>query len=482
MIVVGTAGFAFYQYRQSQNEKLAEEKKGLIFPSLELSQIQAISIEKGNANIRVLSQEREWRMDSPVKDIADRDLIGDWIESLLSEKITVIKEKGVDWAEYGLDQNVSSIEITTISDTKIKLDISHYSAFDGRFYIRKGESLLLGNTSWASLTDKDGDYFRSYKVLNIDGHPVVLLYNSKLFKAHLKWDNYNWKWEKEEENSLFPLSHSDLESYWSSFSRISFEKEIYPNTKGLRKKFKLLEPDIELQMEFAKDKKWSLKISSEIDGKFYALISTRDYIFTLSENQRERILLTEQTIRDHRQPFQFKRNEAYFMELKGYGLDIQIKKEKDKWVLLRAEVDKKVSETIEKAQTNKEKKEEAEGKIADKSTGNKVKQELNIGELKNVLNKILTLSAKQYFGKEKSFVKTADLIVKDKEENLILKLELSDPFKLDKNKKHEDEKSKMVYVRSNIGQEIMSLKFKTVQSIFSPSLLQVTNKEEDNKK
>ncbi|MDE0118962.1 MAG: DUF4340 domain-containing protein [Bdellovibrionales bacterium] len=515
VIVMGTASFAFYQYRQSQEEKRKEEKQDLVFPSLELSQVKVFSIKKGDTYIYVLNQGGEWRLDSPVKDMADRDLVGDWIESLLSEKVKTIKEKGVDWAEYGLDQNVNSIEITTVSGTSLKLDISQYSAFDGKFYIRKEESLLLGNTSWASLTDKQGDYFRSYKALNIGEHPVALHYDSKLFKARLKWDNYNWKWSDSKEGqkkspALFPLSHSELESYWSSFSNISFEKEVYPNTKGLRSKFKLNKPDIELQLEFKSKgvnlsessesstlekkeetpgnlkpdqyKKWSLKISPEIKGKFYAMVSTRDYIFTLSKEQRERVLLTEQTIRDHHQPFQFKRREAYFIEWKGYDLDMQVKKEKDKWMLVRAEEDKKVSEADSK-------------------------REWNVEELKNVLNKLSTLSAKKYFDKKKSFVKTASLIIKDKKEVPILKLELSDPFEWQENKnsgfnglatKGKESKSteklvpvetgiipdgynksKMVYVRSNRGQEVMALDFKAVQSIFSSSLLR-TNVEQEN--
>ncbi|MDE0518957.1 MAG: DUF4340 domain-containing protein [Bdellovibrionales bacterium] len=455
VIVIGTASLAFYQYKQSQEEQQKSEKQNLVFPSLKLPQVQAFSIEKGDTYIHILNKSGEWYLDSPIKDLADRDLVGDWIENLLSEKIKTIKEEGVDWAEYGLDQNVGSIEIITNSGTKLKLDISHYSAFDGRFYIRKEESLLLGNTSWASLTDKQGDYFRSYKVLNIGERPVSLHYDSKLFKAHLDWDNYKWKWsdhkeEQEDTPTLFPLSHSELESYWSSFSNISFEKEVYPNTKGLRNKFKLTKPNIELQMEFKpKGQKWSLKISPEINGKFYAMVSNRDYIFTLSQEQRDRILLTEQIIRDHHQPFQFKRKEAHFIEWKGYDLDIQAKKEKEKWMLVRTEGDKK-------------------------------KSELNVEELKNVLNKLSTLSAKKYFSKEKSFIKTAALIIKNKKEVPILKLELGAPVEWQEHK-GKDEKSKMVYVRSNIGQEVMALDFKAVKSIFSSSLLQ-TNKEQEKEK
>ena len=466
IVVVGTAGFAFYQYKQSQKEELEEEKKDLIFSSLESSEVQSVSIEKeeGKQNIHFFRQNEGWQMDSPVQDIADRDLIGDWLEGLFAEKIKVIKEKGVDWTEYGLDENLKFIEITTRSNKKFKLDISHYSAFDGSIYIRRGEELLLGGTAWAHLADKPWDYFRSYKLLNIGKHPTGLHYKSKLFTAHLKWDNYIWKWA--EKDSAFPLSQSALESYWSFISNVGFEKEIYPDTEKFKKKFQLLIPDIELNMEFEENKSWSVKISSKIGGKFYVLVSTRGYIFTLNKEQKEKVLLLEKNIRDHRQPFQFKKDQAHFMDIKGYGLDIQLKKEKEKWVLLGED-----NELERKSELNKEKK--------------NTEKELNSEEVENVLNRTTVLSAGQYFGKEKSFAKTAHLILKDKEEKVILKLEFSEPFELKTKKEDTKKKSQVVYARSSAGQEVMTVRFENLKFVFSSSLLwkdEKENKEEKIKK
>ena len=421
VIVAGTAGFAFYQYKQSQKEKQAEEKKDLIFSSLDMSQVQSFSIKRRDESIYLLRQDGAWQMDSPVKDRADRDIVGNWLQSLISQKVQVIKEEGVNWAEYGLDKDVKTIEITTTSDEKLKLNIAYYSAFDGSFYIKKEGQLLLGDTSWATLADKDGGYFRSYKLLDAKDHPISLRYSSKLFKTHLKWEKYNWKWEGE---SIFPLSQVDLESYWTAITSVSFERETYPNTEPLRKKLKLQTPDVEMELNFKKDKSWSVKISPELDGQFYALISNRSYIFTLNKEQRENILLTERKLRDHRQPFQFKKELAHFMELKGYGMNIQLKKEKEKWNLLHASGE----EIVDKKETSADKKNE-EKEIVKGELGNKtVEGKLNKAEFQNIFNRINILSAKEYFGKEKSFVKTSYLILKDKEGNIILELDLSDPF------------------------------------------------------
>ena len=451
VVVAGTAGFAFYQYKQSQTEKQTEEKKDLVFSSLEMSQVQSVSIKRKDEGIYFFRKDGDWWLDSPVKDMADRDIVGDWLQGLLSEKVRVIREKGVDWEEYELAKNTKNIEITTISDEKLKLNISDYSAFDGSFYIRKGEQLLLGDTSWATLAGKDGNYFRSYKLLDAPEHPLSLRYSSGVFKVQLKMESYKWLWAGE---AAFPLSHSGLESYWTAMTNVSFDKEVYSDTEASRKKFKLQTPDIEMELKFKGDKSWSVKISPEMDGKFYALVSGRSYIFTLNQEQREKILLTEKRIRDHRQPFQFEKSQAYFMDMKGYGLDIRLGKEKEKWKLLQTPV------------AEKEKKGSEEKKNTLKS---KIEKKLNEKELETVLNRIQTLSAKQYFGK-KSFVKTSHLILKDKDKKNILTLELSDPF--------ESNGGKRVYVKSSKGNEVMALSVKDVEYVFSPSLLKIDEEKE----
>lgn len=524
VVVFVTAGFAFYQYKQSQKEILLAEKKDLIFPSLELSQIESFSLEKNDTKVHVFRKAEDWYLDSPVKDIADADLTKDWLENLLTEKIRPLQEKGVDWKEYNLHDRVRALEIKKRSKETLKLRISNYSAFDGKFYIKKGEKLLLGNVSWASLTNKDGDYFRSYKLLNKKEHPTGIVYTSNLFKTQLKFDHYKWQWDNkdqtslfennfsegdkkkpeeksiEDTSSLFPLSQSDLESYWSNLLKVNLVKESYPNTEKFRKKYKLSTPAIELELKFKENKSWFVKISPEINNKFYALISTREYIFALNKDEREKILLTEKIIRDHRQPFQFKKDQVYSMELKGYGLDVQLKKEKEKWVLFsKSDTDEAVEQNkiknVEHLQSKREKEQEisdSKGKegaelkteksvpTSDLAVGAKKnpngktaykseETELNLGELENIFNRIPVLSAKEYFP-QKKFQKTAYVILKNQENQPILKLEFSDPFKKSSTKSGEQNKQ-FVYAVSSIGKEVMTLDFSALKFVFSSDLL-----------
>ena len=442
-MVVSVAGFAFYQHKKSEKEKITEEKEALVFSELQPSEVQSISISQEEGSIYLIRKEQGWWMESPVKDLADTELVETWLDTLFTEKIKIIKEEGVDWTKYDLQDPIRFLEISLKSNEKFKLSISKYSAFDGSFYIRRGEQLLLGETSWAGIARKEEKDFRSYKLINIDLHPISIRYTSKPFLAHLLWHNRSWKWKEQNKTDTFPLSKPHLESYWSSLSNIYFGKEVYPNTEQLRKKYKLVSPDVQLQMEFEKNKKWSVRVSPEIDEKFYALISTRDYIFVLNKDQREKMLLTEKKIRDHSQPFLFKEDQVQLIEIKGYGVDIQAKKNQQKWELISS----------------------------------KDKKEVNIKDLDKVLRGIRTLSADEYFDKKKSFKPVAHLILKNKEGNTLLKLESSNPFK---SKKEDDTRqNEMVYIKSNLSQDLMALHFSYLKPIFS-SLIKSEKKE--NKK
>ena len=447
-VVVATVGLAFYQHSHIQNNQSAKEKENLIFPSLELGQVRGITLKFKTGSMQFHYKKGAWFMESPVQDVADLDLVNDWLESLLSEKVQVIKEKEVDFSEYNLDKNVHSIELTSKSKQKFNIDISYYSAFDGQFYIKKGESLLLGDQVWAEVVGKQFSNFRSYKLLNRRDHPESLWYKSTSFSANLKWLNYLWKWNEEKK---FPLSGTALESYWSTLSQVKFDKKILPNTREMRKKFKLLKPATEINFIFKDNKKWSAKISSRINNEFYVLVSDRDYIFILNEEQKRKTLLNMKILRDHRHAFQFELSQAVSLMLKGYGLDLELEKKKKKWSLVKGQLVAVKGESVVPAEQVKNEPLKSD--------------DLNLEEASNILNRIKVLEAQEYFPAEKPFSKAANLEIRNKNKEVILSLEFSEPFEI------KTDKTKRVYVKSNKNKEVMSLNFDHLKFIFSKALL-----------
>jgi len=484
MVVAGVAGFAFYQYKKAQKEMVEKEKEGRIFPTIKGPiEINKVSIKSNTQDIHFYRKEDGWWIKSPIEDIADSDLIGDWLDNVLTQKVTIVKKNNVDLAEYDLDQNIKSIKLVTQSNEVFNLDISNYSAFDGSFYLKKGEELLLGSTSWASITSKEADYFRSYKLSNHRKHPTGINFQSKSFSASLKWENYKWSWKdnassKEKDSTFFSLSSSALESYWSAFNKINFDKTIHPNTTENREKFKLLKPNIEIKITFENNKKWSIALSEEIDKKNYVLVSNRDYIFSLDKDQYEKLILTEKKIRDHRYPFQFEVDKLHSLYIKGYGLHVPVKKTKKGWVLLEGAFDNttlennKATEETTTLENNKTTKKTAK-KPDEQTNEDKKLLKLNSERLESVLNEIRSLEAKKYFRKNKKFDRVAHVVLKDKEGKEILKLEFGQPIEL----KNINDNETLVYATSN--QEVMAVESSRLKAIFSAELLQ---KNEGNEK
>ena len=490
IVVASTVGFAFYQYKQSQKTASEEEKQDRVFPSLTIKEVKSISLRHKEVYIYIVrAEEKGWLMELPLQDIADGDSVGQWIESILSEKVRVIskedkKGKGdsaeglslAQKAEYGLDKDIKTVEIKTKAGDIFKINVSHYSAFDGRFYLQKGKHILLGETAWAGLTDKKAEDFRSYKLINEGKRPTQMNYRSSVFTTNLLWENYKWQWPSTKQTkeakvkNPFPLSQSQLESYWTALSNIRMEQNTYPNTKKFREQFNLNSPILNIDLKF--DNPWSVKVS-ESEGKFYILPSDRNYIFVLNEQQKKQMLLSKKDIRDHRQPFQFKKSEVKFIELKGQGIEATLKRKKQKWALQKPQKEtntetNKESKIEAKIETNTEanieanKESKIEAKIETNTEVNKqINKELNTDEPDNILNRLATFSATEYFGKDKVFEKNSYVVLKDKENKNLLRLDFSAPF---------GEKNKKVYVLSNLGQEVMAIDSENIKAVFSPSL------------
>lgn len=446
IIVLMISGYAFYEYKtfQQKEDKKDEQKK--IFPGLIGSQIQKIQIQKIKETIVLDRKDKSWYLIKPIEDKASDNSVADWLDQLLSQKVEIKKEKDVDWSEYGLDENTRNIELKTDADKNFQLNISNYSGFDGSFFIKKDEKLLLGDTRWSQILDKDFSYFRSYYLINNKQHPVSLHYRSGNTNIQLKWKNYEWLWVNEGGLS-YPLLNSAIESYWTSLVNVLFDKEVQSYTVNAVKKYKLNKPYIELGLEYGENKKWSVKIGPKIKDKHSAKVSNRNFIFSLSESQVKQVFQEKMAFRDHKKPFQFAKDQVQFIEIEGNGINLKLQKHKEKnWMIV---------------------------------LGGKDEMVLNTEELENILNRVLALSAKKYFSSKKKFSSVAKFILLDKGNNPILQLQFSESFSNDKNMKN-------VTVSSSSGTEVMMVSFADFENIFSKNLLQkkemnVNSENERNK-
>ncbi len=456
--VLCVAGFALYTYKSSLQKTETKNRERKVFPHLVPSEVTSVnlyrfSVEKDREEVKkevIFHLEKEnnfWAVDfKGVKDIADTEQVTEWLGGLKEEEVSLIphpsfeEEEGekINWREY-LGSAYRSLHIQTGGKKTMQVDVSDLSAFDGRFFLRKQDRLFLGNLSWAQLLGKPFSYFRSYKLILNTQRPKALRFFLEGGKTlALSQSRFVWKWDKNHP-PLFPLSSDSVEEYWLSLSQLKIHKEAktFPDTPDFRKKRGLLKPYIRLDIVFPEEEKpQSLYLSSKGKEGFYVLSSDRKYIFSLTENEAQKVLPDLKNFRDHRHPFKIPYQKVHFLHLKTETENLNIKKRENTWELASEE---------------------------DKTPGGENKK-LNQKSVTGLLEQVKNLSAEEYF--DKTFEVSSVLTFKDKEEKPLLKLEFSPPFT---NK----EKIRYFYVKSSLGQEVMSVEASKIN--LSESFLEPLN-------
>ena len=164
------------------------------------------------------------------------------------------------------------------------------------------------------------------------------------------------------------------------------------------------------------------------------MLQKRNYILKFSESDFEKILLSQDTIRDHGQPFRFKKETAFELQLQGGKFPFSTQ--------LSSSAKKK----------NKVKKEERQWKIIEPKD-----KTANSKEIKALLNAIYDLEGKKY--KKGSIGKVNhSLEIKNKSGEIVFKLEAGDSYSENKNE--------FVWVQTNLSQDKVGVLKASLDFIF----------------
>ena len=347
---------AFYEYNKSQKEQ-EQEKKAAFFidQELKLKEITAIQIQKDDKKLELVKEGPDWLLKQPLKDLADFAEISRWFDEIKNQKVQKIeKEENSSWKDYYLDE-APKAELKFSSGKVISFSVSKKSTFDGKYFIKRGEELFIAERYFSSeVNEKDFDSFRSKKLMPSLGHAVkIQLWGKEKLKLH--WSDYKWSLDKEDNKKKdFPLDFNRLDIFWTDLNSMKasdIKEAVSP--ESLRK-YKLNKPQLEIIFNYSTDtdKKHSLKLSSFKENKAFVSVSHRDFIFEISRENAEKLILSKNEIRDHAFPFKYDKDSAAQIERKNDEKSFTIKKEKSAWQSLdkkEKSVDtKKVADLLDK--------------------------------------------------------------------------------------------------------------------------------------
>jgi len=340
--------WAFYEYKQSQTEK--GQKSSILLSSLELEELKAFRIIRKNT-LSITRKDQDWFLEKPVKDLASFSEISRWFGELKNIKVEKVKtDVAIDWKTYQLDK-APSVEIDFSSGEKIIFSVSPKKTFDDKYFIKKGEELFVGESYFYNeVNKKDFNDFRSKKLLPPLGHATEIKLQGQE-NLTLKWDNYKWFLLKPAQS--FPLNSSRLDGFWTDINGLyatHIKEAVSPRSL---QKYKLDKAKTQISFKYPGEKqKYILKISPFQNKKAFVSVSHRDFIFEITEEEGEKLIISPKEIRDHQFPFNYNQLKANHIERKNKVKSFSIKKVKEEWTTFndnnKIVESKKVEQLLEK--------------------------------------------------------------------------------------------------------------------------------------
>ena len=374
LFVLGFGAWALYEYYKVETEREQKEEKARFLSSMDLNEVKELRIDQKKDKLLFAMRPAEntnFVLIEPAQDLIDSAELSQWFSDIKNQKVQKVSSGDLDWKSYYLD-SAPFVQLDLVSGDRITFSVSKKSSFDGRYFIKKtkesligkkdpggfffskGESeLFIGDSSFFSeVTEKNLDDFRSKKILPDLAHATEIHFKGKS-NFRLSWNNYKWSLADSSPTDL-PLDSSRLDGYWTDINSLkaqSIKSDVNPfsnqalqlhvrskdksvNSKNLKnyllKKYSLNKPALSLELNY-NDKKYSLKLSPAKKDKAFITISHRKYIFEISKEQADKLLLDKKEIYDHNFPFKYKTALAYQVERQNGKNSFKVNKEGETW-------------------------------------------------------------------------------------------------------------------------------------------------------
>lgn len=167
-VLVAVAAYVYFGEIKGAEKRKAEEEKANKIIHVKKDAIDGFKlVSKEHGTIELTKPTDQWVLTEPVKVKADEHAVKGWLRSVTdAEREKLLKEKDVDWTEYGLDDPRLTVHLHT-KDKTVKLLFGEKNPAKTSYYVRVGDSpklLLVADTLKNSL-DKSTYDLRDKTVL-----------------------------------------------------------------------------------------------------------------------------------------------------------------------------------------------------------------------------------------------------------------------------------------------------------------------------
>jgi len=259
LIVTSIATYAAKQYEEHK-EKIKNSEE--IIMEIPRDSVKTLSWENESANL-AFHKEEKWLYDKDEVFPVDEEKINELLEVFEELKAAFIIEDVEDFGQYGLDDPICTINLST-DEKSYEILVGDYSIMDSQRYISIGD----GNVYLVK--DDPMNYFDAVLDDMID-HDETPLFSNNVTKINFKGEeNYNIVYEEDSVNTYndddvffaqingknLPLDTTRVNSYLSKITHLNLIDYVtYNATDDELKKYGLDEPELTITVDYtSKDK------------------------------------------------------------------------------------------------------------------------------------------------------------------------------------------------------------------------------------
>ena len=356
LVVAVLAGYVVYDYRNQPADKPAPgEVRAFQTSRDQVTRFTLTRAQPDQAETIALKRENdEWKLIQPIEDDAEETTVDGFLFTLEMERLREFRDaddtQAPDWARFGLDHPGVTIEWVTPKGTE-KVEISAKNAFDGSFYVRQGERLLLGQPGLAQTTNRSVGSFRSRRIwrhADADVRTVEARFADRTQNFSLNHDAHGWTLSPKSKVATDPVKIDKWVNAVEDLTAADFVKDGVAAAD--LKTYGLDHPraTIDLAYQAGNDKpgRWTLTIGPEKNGDVYFYTNDRAVILKTAAPTVRKLLVDAEYFRDGHLPFQFDVERAREVRVNVGGTERVIKKADVKWTL----ADAKDGEVIDEAE------------------------------------------------------------------------------------------------------------------------------------
>jgi hypothetical protein len=341
VLVAVLAGYTLWEYKKADSDAdTAQEKKLFNFKNEDVDQLK---ITHKDQNLLIVREADGWKVKQPYDDLAEPSAMDAVLYSIAVQKGKAFRgeddAKTIKWADFGLEPADSVVEVKTKAGVQT-LQISSKNAFDGSFYVRQGDELMLADHGIAQAVMRDAKTFRSKRLwrepdAKIESIDVTVDGDGLKDKYRILRDGELWKLDPQ---PSFATEASKIETWVNTVEGLK-PPEVASETlsEDDKRTDLLLKPSVIVAIKYKKPDgaaaDWTLTAGQERSSDIFMYTNQRPTVYKSPSKALDRVRVPRAYFRDGKKAFAFNMEKVHAIEIHDGAFHHRFKKTDLLWKL-----------------------------------------------------------------------------------------------------------------------------------------------------